>query len=51
MTTEQFKRERCYSAALALTKSLMANNLITPTEYKEIRRRFVQKYQPILGEL
>lgn len=51
MTAEQFAREKSFSAALALAKSLLSQGLITDKEYREIRHMFVEKYQPLLGKL
>lgn len=51
MTSGQFEREKRFSSALALAKSLLAKGLITEKEYQDIREMFVQKYRPILGKL
>ena len=51
MTAEQFERERKYSAAIALAKTMLGKALITHQEYGEIRQMFVQKYRPIIGGL
>ncbi|MDL2205604.1 hypothetical protein LJC33_01685 [Eubacteriales bacterium OttesenSCG-928-N13] len=51
MTSEQFERERRFSAALAMAKSLLARGDITRKEYQAIRKMFVQKYRPLVGKL
>lgn len=51
MTAEQFDREKRFSAALAMAKSLLAKGHITRKEYQAVRKMFVQKYRPLLGEL
>lgn len=51
MNADLFAREKRFSAAVALAKSLLAKGLITTKEYKEIRQMFIKKYRPSIGGL
>jgi hypothetical protein len=51
MRPEQFEREKEYGAALAITKALLAQGLITPVEYRKIKGVLTEKYRPVMGLL
>lgn len=51
MTTEQFNCERDYRVSMAIIKSLLEKELITPKEYAKIDTIMTKKYCPIIGSL
>lgn len=51
MTTEQFNGERDYRVSMAIIKSLLEKELITPKEYAKIDTIMTKKYCPIIGSL
>ena len=51
MTTEQFNGERDYRVSMAIVKSLLEKELITPKEYAKIDTIMIKKYCPIIGSL
>lgn len=49
MTPEQFAAEARFSAILAAVKTLRTQGMITPKEYRKLRRLFAEKYGPYIG--
>jgi len=51
MNQEQFKREKNYRVALAITKAMLLRKLITEQEYSKINEILIDKYKPVIGSL
>ena len=49
MTREQFEREKKYQAALAVVRSMLAQEVINEEDFLEIERRLKDKFKPVLG--
>lgn len=49
MTREQFEREKKYQAALAVARSMLAQEVIDEADFLEIERRLKDKFKPVLG--
>lgn len=49
MTKEQFEREKKYQAALAVARSMLAQEVINEADFLEIERRLRDKFKPVLG--
>lgn len=49
MTREQFEREKKYQAALAVARSMLAQEVINEEDFLEIERRLKDKFKPVLG--
>ena len=51
MTSEQLDGERDYRVSMAIVKSMLARELITPKEYAKIDTIMKRKYRPVIGSL
>ena len=51
MNHDQFQREKNYRVSLSITKSMLANGVITEQEYRKIDKLLVTKYKPVIGGL
>ena len=51
MDSSRFRDELLFQTSMNMAKSMLENETITEQEYKEIRRIFLEKYDPPLGTL
>ena len=51
MTTEEYRNDMLYHAALSIGKSMLEKGLISEEEYAEMDTGLRQKYQPYMGIL
>ena len=51
VTDEEMKREYEYHIALAMTKKLLDEGMITSEEYENIRREHIRNFMPELAPL
>ncbi len=51
MDSSRFRDELLFQASMNAAKTMLENETITEQEYKEIRRIFLEKYDPPLGTL
>lgn len=51
MTHEQFDREKRYRVALSIAKSMLHKGVIDEDDYKDIDKRLMKKYHPVLEGL
>jgi uncharacterized membrane protein len=49
VSKEQFDREKCYGAAMAVARAMLSKGIITEDDYKRIDTIFIEKYQPLIG--
>ena len=51
MTTEEYRNDMLYHAALSIGKTMLEKGLISEEEYAEMDTVLLQKYQPYMGIL
>lgn len=51
MENSRFRDELLFQTSVNMAKTMLDNETITEQEYKEIRRIFLEKYNPALGTL
>ena len=51
MDSSRFRDELLFQTSMNAAKTMLENETITEQEYKEIRRIFLEKYDPPLGTL
>ena len=51
MTGGQLNNESSYRASMAIVKSMLKRELITPKEYAKIDTIMKRKYRPVIGSL
>lgn len=51
MENSRFRDELLFQTSVNMAKTMLDNETITEQEYKEIRRIFIEKYNPPLGTL
>ena len=51
MSREQFERETLYQATMAITRMMLAKEIITGEDFSIIDTILREKYQPLLGGL
>jgi len=51
MSSDQFQRELAYQATIVIALTMVANGLISESEYAELNSRLLTKYQPPIGSL
>lgn len=51
LTIDEFKRERIYQVCIAITRMMLANNIITEDFHCRIDEFLIEKHRPLLGGL
>ena len=51
MENSRFRDELLFQTSMKMAKGMLKSGMITEREYKEIRRIFLEKYNPPLGTL
>ena len=51
MNEEMFRAEKLYQTTMAVAKTMLSKELITPKEYEIIDSKMLEKYRPLLGSL
>ena len=51
MKSSRFKDELLFQTSMKMAKGMLESGMITEQEYKEIRRIFLEKYNPPIGTL
>ena len=51
MTAEQFEREKHYQAAMSLSKTMLAEGVLTPDDIRVIDTMLRAEYRPLFGGL
>ena len=51
MDAKRFKDEMRFQTVLSIAKKLLRDEVITAEDYKKIRSHFLEKYDPIIGNL
>ena len=51
MTTQQFEREKDYSAASLVSQKLLMRGIISASDKRRIDRLLLRKYRPPIGSL
>ena len=48
MTEADFKKEKLYQATMHIARRMLAQNLISPQDYRRVDEIFLAKYRPLL---
>ncbi len=51
MENSRFRDELLFQTSMNMAKTMLESGTITEREYKEIQRKFTEKYNPPLGTL
>jgi len=51
MENSRFRDELLFQTSMNMAKTMLESGMITEQEYKEIQRKFTEKYNPLLGTL
>lgn len=51
MDSSRFRDELLFQTSMNMAKTMLEGGTITEQEYKEIQRKFTEKYNPPLGTL
>ena len=51
MSQKQFEQEKMYQTSMHIFRSMLANGIITQSDYKEAERIMQEKYNPTVGAL
>ena len=51
MDSSRFRDEMLFQTSMNMAKTMLESGTITEQEYKEIQRKFTEKYNPPLGTL
>jgi len=51
MTSDLFRRELAYQTTMVIAQTMLARGLVTDTEFAEIDRQMLAKYNPPIGGL
>lgn len=51
MTKDQFEREKNYQVSILIAKNMLKQSLIDRTEYQNINKKLIKKFNPIIGSL
>ena len=51
MTSKEFNNEKLYQTTMSLMRSLLMQGAITQKEYCRIDTIFLEKYQPVFGDI
>ena len=51
MSKEDMRNEKLYQTTMHIARKMLAEGIITETEYRRVDKIFLEKYKPLFGAL